>query len=509
MLRLMKISLLLGMLAVLGCAPGTDVQPAPAPVAESYIERTFIVPTDATSLPTRPEQLGEFASIQFTPPTPEIVQLPNGIKLFILEDHELPLVSFNMVLRGGSMTESADNVGLAGFLTSTMRHGGSQSVSGPMVEDSLAYLAANFGISTRVEFTRVSLDVTKRNFDAALGLVADVILHPALPQEKLDELKLHRQESIRRRKDNPREIGRMKFRQVVYGTENPYAREDNLDDVARITRDDLVRHHATWFRPNVTSIAISGDITRDEIVERIQALFGSWESADMPEISLPPTEAGVPPGVYLYPKEVSQSVVRMGGTGIPRHSPDEYAVEVMNRIFGAGTFTSRLGLEVRSNRGLAYYVWGEVFSDPDPRQGMTLALCGTRADNTHEAITVMRDIIANMSTQEITDEEFENAKSMIINSFIFNYTSAAQIAWQQMYMDAFGFPEDYLSSYIQNINAVTKEDVLRVAGQYLQPDNLRILVVGNPEIVGEALAEFGTVTTLTTYEEEMAAQEQE
>ena len=420
-----------------------------------------------------------------------------------MEDHELPLVNVSMILRVGSMVESAENVGLTGFLTSTMRHGGSTSLSGDAVEDSLAYLAAEMGISTSVEFCRASLNVTKNNFDAAFGLFADVMLHPALPAEKLEELKLQRQEAIRRRKDDPREIARMKFRQVVYGSDNPYAREDNLDDVARITRDDLAALYNTWFRPNVTYMAVSGDITREEAVAKVTEAFGAWERADVPEIQLPPTNAGVPPGVYLYPKEVSQSVVRMGSTGIPRHSPDEYAVEVMNRIFGAGTFTSRLGLEVRSNRGLAYYVWGEVFSDPDPRQGMLLALCGTRGDKTHEAVTVMRDIITNMSTQEITDEEFRNAKDMIINSFIFNYTSAAQIAAQQMYLSAFGFPEDYLSTYIQRIEAVTKEDVLRVAGQYLRPEELRILVVGDPAIVSEALASFGEVTTIPTYEEEM------
>ena len=190
----------------------------------------------------------------------------------------------------------------------------------------------------------------------------------------------------------------------------------------------------------------------------------------------------------------------MGTTGMKRHSPDEYAVEVMNRIFGNGTFTSRLGLEVRSNRGLAYYVFGAVFEDPDPRQGMLLAIAGVRADKTYEAVTVMRDIIAKMSTQPITDAEFNTAKDMIINSFIFNYTSPEQIVSQQSFLSFMGYPDDYLETYIDRIRAVTKEDVLRAAKKYLDPKELRIMVVGDPEIVKKPLSELGKVKELETFE---------
>jgi zinc protease len=168
----------------------------------------------------------------------------------------------------------------------------------------------------------------------------------------------------------------------------------------------------------------------------------------------------------------------------------------MNQIFGAGTFTSRLGLEVRSNRGLAYYVFGMVFDSPDPNQGMFLSAVGTRADKTCETISVMRGIIDSMSIKPITDEEIQTAKETIINSFIFQYASTQQIVNQEMRLAFDSYPTDYLSSYIPRIRAVTKEDVIRVAAKYLRNDQLRILVVGDSTRFDKDLRTLGPLTIL-------------
>ncbi len=496
-------------LLLAGCAgsTGADTTPdmqsgsMPAAPADSYVERTFSVPEASGDLPRRPEELGEPAPLEFVPPVPEIIDLPNGMKLFILEDHELPLVQVSFLMRVGNVADPPDKVSLGGFVADVMRRGGSESVSGDAFEDSLAYMATSMSFGMDVEFARGSMDATRQTFDASLSLFADAITNPAFPQEKLEEVKRLRLEAIRRRKDDPREIGRWLFREVVYGRENPYARLDNREDVAAITRQDLVEHHRTWFRPNITYMAISGDITAAEAVGKIAEAFQGWEAAGVPETEMPPTGQGYDPGVYIYPKELNQTIIRMGGTGRQRLSDDEHAVAVMNKIFGDGTFTSRLGLEVRSNRGLAYYVGGFVFDSPDPRQGMTLAVAGVGADKTHEAITVMRDIMAGMGTDPITDEEMERAKEMIINSFIFNFTSSEQIAYQQMWLAFMGYPDDYLETYIPKVRALTKDEVRQAARQYLSTDDLRILVVGNQDAFEKPLGEFGNITELETFEE--------
>jgi zinc protease len=488
----------------IGCGPRTDVKVAPSAVSASFVERTFSVPSDAGILPTRPEQLATFGELEFNPKKPRVTTLPNGIRLFVLEDHELPLVSVDVLIRTGKMYQKKFAAG--GLTGAAMRLGGSESVPGDVLEDSLGFMAAEMRIAMGVDNCNASLDVTKTNFDAAFGLFADVLLNPGFPEAKLAEIRTQAIGAIKRRKDNPREIGRLKFRQVVYGDQNPWSKLTDVDDIRAVTRDDLVEFHKSTFRPNAAYVAIAGDITYDEAVAKVTALLGSWEKKPAPEVVNATLNTGLEPGVYLYPKKVGQSVIRMGATGMKRHSPDEYAVEVMNRIFGNGTFTSRLGVEVRSNRGLAYYVFGAVFEDPDPRQGMLLALAGVRADKTYEAVTVMRDIIAKMSTQEITDGEFSTAKDMIINSFIFNYTSPGQIVSQQSFLSFTGYPDDYLETYIARIRAVTKADVLRVAKKYLDPAQLRIMVVGDPEIVKKPLSELGEVKELETFEKMVGLQ---
>ena len=447
------------------------------------------------SLPNRPEELPALSALEFDTPEPYVTTLPNRIKLFVLEDHSLPLVNIDVLVGCGARVDDLSQVGTAAFTANTMRRGGTDKFPGNALDDTLDFLGANLSVGMGIESADASLNVLTEHLDTGLEILADVLMHPAFPQEKIDELSRITIESIRRRDDDPYQIGRRKFRQLVYGSDNPWARQLEIEDVNRVSRDALVAFHQTWFRPNITSMAIAGDIDADEIVAAIEDAFAEWESAPVPEIA-PTVPNSMEPGVYIYEKDVAQAAVRMGTVGMPRHSEDQYAVEVMNRIFGAGTFTSRLGTEVRSNRGLAYYVYGAVFSDPDPSQGMLLALAGTRVDKTAEAIGVMRAIIDSMDTQPITDAELRSSKDQIANSFVFAYSSADQIVSRQMSMEYEGYPDDYLDTYIQRIEAVTAEDVQRVAREYLDAENLRIIVVANPSDFDRPLDEYGPVNAL-------------
>ncbi len=453
-----------------------------------------------TTLPNRPEELPPFDSLVFVPPTPYSTVLPNGITLYVLEDHELPIVNIDLLFGHGARCDSPGAPGVASYTARAMRSGGSVSVQGDALDDTLDFLAAAISSNVTVESGSANLNVMRKDFDVGLSLLADVVMNPAFPEDKIEEMKRVSRENIRRRDDAPRQIARMKFRQVVYGEDSPWSLQLEMEDIDRIARSQLVEFHRTWYVPNLTHMAVSGDIDREEAVRKITEAFAGWERAPVPEITLPEPGQGMEQGVYIYPKDVAQSVIRMGWLGMQRHSEDQYAVEVMNRIFGVGTSTSRLGLEVRSNRGLAYQVGGAVLSDPDPRQGMMLAVAGTRADKTHETVTVMRAVIDSMSTQPVTDAEMKQTKDMIVNSFIFAYDSPRQIVGQQMQLAYEGYEDDYLETYIARIGAVSKDDVLRVAGKYLRTESLRILVVGDSTKFDKPLGEFGTVRLLETYD---------
>jgi zinc protease len=466
------------------------------PPAETAPPMENGVPSIPPGMVVRPEALPEPAAMDFEPPQPYTTTLPNGIKLFILENHELPLVNISVLIGNGSRIETVAQKGTANYTANIMRRGGSVNLQGDALDDTLDFLGANLSVRMGEEAATANLNVLKEHLDTGLSIFADVLMNPAFPIDKIEEQKRINRGGIQRRDDDPYQIGRRKFRQIVYGTDNPWAQQMEIEDINRITRDELVAFHKTWFRPNITMMAISGDVNTDEIVAKLRAEFADWESGDIPDIVLPPVSAGREPGVYIYPKDVSQAAIRLGGKGMVRHSEDQYAVEVMNRIFGAGTFTSRLGVEVRSNRGLAYYVYGAVFEDPDPRQGMALALAGTRIDKAAETIEVSRAIIDSMDTQPVTDEELASAKDQIVNSFVFEFAKPAQIVSRQMWMEYQGYADDYLDTYMERILGVSEADVHRVAAKYLKPDDLRILVVGNPDLLREPLSAFGSVTVL-------------
>jgi predicted Zn-dependent peptidase len=264
-----------------------------------------------------------------------------------------------------------------------------------------------------------------------------------------------------------------------------------VETVGRITREDLLAFHSKYYHPNNVMLGVSGDFRKADLIPRLEKAFAAWKPATVQLPEVQKTNPDFKPGVYLVSKDVSQSTIRIGHVGIERHNPDQYAVAVMNEIFGAGTFTSRLGTEVRSNQGLAYAVFGSVIEGLNG--GMFLTVCQTKAETT----ALMKDIIARMQTEPIQDREMEDARNSLINSFIFKYASPAQIVNQKVSLKYDGYPDDYLETYLDRIQKVTKEDVLRVAKKYIHPDALAIFALGKPEKFDRPMAEFGPVTQIT------------
>ncbi len=443
-----------------------------------------------------PQQLPPPAELIYTPPAPEIVKFDNGLTVYLLEDHELPLVTGRLLVRAGYIYDPVDKLALASLTGSTMRSGGAGSLTGDQIDEALEFVAASVEVGVDYEGAFVDFSTLTKDLDQVLGLFSDVLLRPPFDQGKIDLGKQQGMVAIRRRFDDPGNMARLKFRAVVYGDDNPYSRLSRPHHVESMTRDDLVGFHRQYYVPNGAILGISGDFDRDKLVADLHTLLDGWSKGDgwMPEI---PEGDPPPPGVYYIERDLSQTIVRIGHSGMPRHSDDQDAVEVMNRIYGIGTFTSRLGTEVRSNRGLAYSVFGAVFDSPDPRHGMALALVQTRANATGETISVMEQITREMTTDPATQEELDNAKNQLINSFIFGFSSRASIVERRVELAFDGFPDDYLETYLDRIRAVTVEDVTRVAAKYLRGDDLRILVVGDRSQFDQPLESFGPVTEIT------------
>ncbi len=440
-----------------------------------------------------PSELPPPEPLTFNPPQPEIVTLENGMVLYILEDNELPLFNVKAYIRTGTIYEPPDKVGLAGLTGRVMRTGGTPTRPGDQLDEELAFIAGSVEVGIGQSHGTASLSVLAKHIDTGLEIFADLLTNPTFPQDKIDLAKRRTAEGIRRRNDNPRAVASREFYKVIYGKDSPWGRHSTIETVQSITRNDMVAFHSKYFHPNNTILAVSGDFKADDIVARIREAFQGWERAeiDFPEV---PRVRDPEPGVYYIEKDVNQSSIYIGHLGIDNLNPDWYAIRIMNRIYGVGTFTSRLGKEIRSARGLAYSVGGGVTRGP--AKGPFYISCQTKAQTTVEAIAAMLDITRKMREGPILDEEFEFSKNRLINSDVFNYASSSAIVDQKVYYKYYGFPDDYLESYIVRTQAVTKDDALRVAREYMHPDKVAIVVVGNEKKLDKPLSTLGPVTRI-------------
>ncbi|WP_407639373.1 M16 family metallopeptidase [Geotalea uraniireducens] len=431
-----------------------------------------------------------FPKLTFEIPKSERVQLANGMVVYLLEDHELPLVSMTAYVNTGSIYEPAEKAGLAGLTGAVMRSGGTMETPPEKLDAELEFMASSIESSIGADVGNVSLSSLKKNLDRTLSLFADVVMHPAFREDRVTLAKNRTIESLRRQNDDAKGVADRELRKALYPN-HPLGRYPTIGSVKSITRDDMAAFHKRYFHPNTMMLAVAGDFDRKELVAALEKAFAGWEkvSVDFPAVA--PLQQDIKPEVLLAKKEINQSVIRMGHPGIDKNNPDLYPIRVMDYILGGG-FTSRLTTEIRSNQGLAYNV--DSYFDVGRRfPGIFLAETETKSESTVKAVTLMRDIIAGMTRAPVTDDELKLAKDAIVNSFIFGFARTDAVVNQQLRLEYYGYPAGYLENYRDNISKVTKEDVLRVAQKYLHPERLVLVVVGNEKQFDKPLATLGPV----------------
>jgi zinc protease len=421
--------------------------------------------------------------------------LPNGMQLFLLEDHELPLISFSARIRTGSIYEPADKIGLASITGIVMRTGGTVSKTGDEIDEQLESIAASVETGIGLNSGSASVSVLKKDIDVGLEILADILMNPAFSEDKIMLAKIQHQSSIARRNDDVRAIAGREFEKIIYGPESVYARHTEYATIINITRDDLVAFHKKFYSPNNMMLGIWGDFDTQEMIQKIEKAFEGWEKVDVQFADVPKVEYEFPRKVFIIRKEdVNQSNIYLGHIGGMRNNPDYFALILMNRILGSG-FTSRLFKNVRSREGLAYSVYG-VYSANYNFPGLFYVGCQTKSEATIKAIRAMIEEVRKMTESEVTDEELALAKDSYLNSFVFNFDTEGEIVSRLMTYAYYGYPQDFLQRTKENIEKVTKADVLRVAKKYLRPDDVQILAVGKPEDFDEPLSVLGHVSEI-------------
>jgi zinc protease len=460
----------------------------------SIISLLMLLATSIAAQVTSVQEIKAPPLRKFETAQPKRIELPNGMVVFLQEDHELPLIKGRATIRGGARDIPAEKTGLMGIYGQAWRTGGTASRTGDQLDEFLDARAARVETSGGIDSATVSLDVLKADFETVLPIWVELLRKPEFRQDKIDLAKTQANTAISRRNDDPGSIIGREAQKLGYGADSPYARQTEYATIASITRDDLLDFHRRTVHPNNIILAFIGDFNSAQLEKRLRDLFASWPRG--PQISKPASVInGAKPGVYFAPKEdVTQANIAMVHPGIERNNPDYYAVTVMNEIFGGG-FSGRLMQKLRSEKGLTYGVGGGVGASWD-YPGLFRVQMATKSTTTLEGIDALKAEVTRLVSAPVTETEMSLAKESILNAFVFTMDTREKALNQQALLEFYGFPSDYFVKYPSMIEKVTAADVERVAKKYVHPDQLAVLVVGNQKDFEKPLTTLGPVQTI-------------
>jgi zinc protease len=422
------------------------------------------------------------------------VVLDNGMILFLMPNHELPLIDANLLIRTGEIYEPPANKAIPELTGTIMRTGGTKTTTPDSIDALLEFMAASINVDIGEESGTASLSVLAKDTKIGFQILADILMNPAFSGKKLQLEKEQIRESIRRRNDSPGQIINREFDHLLYG-DHPKGSILEWKDVKNVKKNDLIAFHKKYFCPNNIMIAVSGDFQPDSIIQIIKQSFAGWQKQTIDFASIPEVKFEYKPGVYIINKDISQANIRIGQLGIKRDNPDRYALTLMNYILGGGSFTSRLTTRVRSNEGLAYSV-GSGFDIMSRDYGLFEAHCQTKSASAHKAVSIILEEIKKITEEPVDTQEFAMARDAYINQYVFNFASPGQIVNRLMNLEYDHMPPDFYEKYLDNIRAVTVADIQRVAKTYLKPDSLTIMVVGNPSTFDAPFDDFGKITNI-------------
>lgn len=425
---------------------------------------------------------------------PERYTFDNGLIVYLLEDHTLPLIDGAAYLRVPSTFDPEEKIGLAAMTADLLRTGGTEELSPDELDEALEFLAASVEGGANNLYTSVSFSALSDNADEVLGIFADVLLEPRFDPARLEVLRGRTLESIRRQNDEPVNIAQREFfARIAEG--HPVGYFPTTETVSNITRDDIQAFYERYFVPNGTIMALSGDFETEEMLATLRELFGDWESRDVELPELPPFNPSPEALVYFVPKETAQSVIFLGHPSVTAYSPTYADLTLANGILGGEGFSSRITTEVRTQRGLAYSA-GSGLTQGFGYPGVFYAFSISRGDATSEVIALLLAEIERLQAGGVSETELQQQKETILNRSVFRFTDAAAVAQRTARAEFLGLPDDYYDDYIEQIQEATVEDVQEVAQSELAPDNVIIMVVGDAPLFDRPLDEFGEVVTL-------------
>jgi len=423
-------------------------------------------------------------------PAPEIklgdyesFQLDNGLKVFVVENHKLPRVAFSLVLDIDPILEG-ENAGYISMAGQLLRRGTTNRTK-QQLDEEIDFIGASLSTSSG----GVSGSSLKKHTDKLLNLMADVVLNPSFPQDELVKIKENTLSGLAAQKEDPGSIAAVVEDVLLFGKSHPYGETVTEETVANITLEMCKEYYQTYFRPNVTYLAVVGDITKTEAETLVKKYFGQWKMKEVPTHTYAKPEAPKQTKVAIVDREASvQSVVKVGyPIELKKGSEDVIKVSVMNTILG-GSFISRLNHNLREDKGFTYGARSSISSDNVI--GSFAASTTVRNSATDSTVNEILFEMKRLIEEKVTEEELQSTINYKTGSFARALENPQTIATFALNTARYNLSKDFYQNYLKRLSEVTVDDIQAMAKKYLKPDNAQILVVGNSKEVAEGLKRF-------------------
>lgn len=413
----------------------------------------------------------------YAAPLGKRIVIENGMVVLLAEKHTIPSISINMLIKAGQLSEPSDKTGLASLTASLLTEGTRKRTSSQIAEE-IEFVGGRLGATGGDDYATVNLTILKKDLDLGLDILSDILINPSFPESEINRTIKETKAAIEKQKEEPSSVAGKEFAKLLFG-DHPYGRpsEGTPESLDKITRDDIVKFNAAYYAPNNAIMAVVGDVTEEEITSKLNRYLKGWTQRDIPKKTLPQIKTPKKRIVAPIDKKITQANIILGHIGLERENSDYYAAYVMNYILGGGGFTSRLMDNIRDNKGLAYDV--HSYFSPLKYSGTFNVGLQTKNESARIAIDEALKEMERIRKEPVSDKELEDAKAYLTGSFPLRLDTNSKIAGMLTAFEFFNLGLDYPDRYPKIINALTKEQIMKAAQKYLNPDSYILVVVGD------------------------------
>ena len=460
---------------------------------------TFMSATASAQRPDRSEPPKPTAPPALKLPPVQKHTLSNGLEVWIVEQHEVPMVQVNLIVRAGSAADPAGKYGVAA-MAANMLDEGAGGKSALELADAVEFLGAELNTTSTFDYSAIRLSTPVSSLGDALTLMADVAMRPTFPDNELERLRKERLTRLLQARDDPAAIIEIAFPRLVFGDKHRYGTTagGGEAEVKAMTLADVRSFYDAYYRPENSTLLVVGDVTPSAVLPLLEKTFGQWKPSapGSKPAPLPAAAQVAKRQIYIIDKPgAAQSQIRIGWVGVPRSTPDYPTLQVLNTILG-GSFTSRLNTNLRETHGYSYGAFSGFEERISP--GAFSARAGVQTDKTAEALKEFFNEFAGV-LKPIPDEELEKAKNYVALGFPAEFESTGDLARKLEEQVVHDLPAEYFPSYIRSVTQVTGEGVEKAAARYIQPDKFAVVIVGDRKVIepGVRALNLGPIEFLT------------